>query len=125
MQKPNGSRVRIAGISPNASLSKQGNSSSNNLSNVNFDSPRAVKSPEKKNISMNTTANLGPSQVIYTELWGTRKIKHKLDFDSPHTSQAAKMLGLAINDCLNRYLYEIKGKIGIKKIFLCQELLRR
>ena len=40
--------------------------------------------------------------LFYYEYDSGRKIRHKLNFDSPHTSEAALQLGVSFNDCIPR-----------------------
>ena len=41
--------------------------------------------------------------ISYYEFNAGRKIKRKLDFNSPRTSEAAAQLGLTFKDCLTKY----------------------
>jgi len=111
-------RIRKVAISPDFSLSRQGISASNNNSNTKLSSRKAGNSPSQKDLSLNVTSQLNPQQVVYVEICGIKKIKHLIDFDSPHTKNAAKMLGLTINECLKRYFYLNNKIIETKQIFL-------
>ncbi len=45
-----------------------------------------------------------PQRVaIYVEHNGTRFVRHRLDFNSPRTSEAAAQLGITFGDCVKRY----------------------
>lgn len=38
--------------------------------------------------------------ISYIEICGGRRIRHKLDFNSPRTAEAAALLGITFEDCL-------------------------
>ena len=53
--------------------------------------------------TLSKTADTGKRILLYVEYNKGKPIKHKVNFDSPRTAEAASQLGISFEDCRKRY----------------------
>ena len=58
--------------------------------------------PHQRESLVVTNMLLKKGMVTYVERQGSQELKHVVDFGSPRTSQAAAMLGIKFDDCVQK-----------------------
>jgi hypothetical protein len=77
------------------------------------------KGEEKTRVSLESVGRTGSQTALdrekvmtYMETSQGAVVKHKLDFNSPRTLQAAEELGFTLEDCQRKYVFVVRHRAG-------------